>query len=278
MKNYQNILFPYAYNILGSSEDAKDAIQDVLIKFLSVNKTIIKNETGYLVKAVINQSINIKKKKSKITSDQVWLPEPLDTTRTDDNINIEEIISYSLLVLLEKLTPKERAVFILKEAYDYSHKEISGIINSTVENSRKILSRAKAKLAGYKIGDLNYSLYRPANFKDYINIIRQGDVNSLKAMLTEDISLAADGGSEVKVIRELTTGKTATANLILYVFKTYQKDLFVKMTSINHQPALLFYDDDALINCQVFELEGDKIKNIFAVIDPKKLASIHYGG
>ncbi|MDO5968441.1 sigma-70 family RNA polymerase sigma factor [Flavivirga aquimarina] len=274
MKNYQNKLFPYAYNVLGSVEDAKDAIQDVLVKYLSIEKTEIENEMGYLIKAVVNQSINIKKKKSKITVNKMWLPEPFATENADDNINSEEIISYSLLVLLEKLTPKERAVFILKEVFDYSHKEVAKTIDTTIENSRKILSRTKIKLVEYRAENQNSSLNTSTYFQNYIHIIKNGDVKSLEKILSEDISLSADGGSKIKVIRELTTGKRATSNLLLYVYRTYQKLLTIKITTINHQPALLFYQDDTLINCQIFELENNKIKQVFSVIDPEKLSSL----
>jgi len=116
VKDYQSILFPYAYNILGSSEDAKDAVQDVLYKYLASPKEGIENEKSYLIKGVINQSINIKNKKKKIVPGDVWLPEPIATEEADTNINLSDIVSYSLMVLMERLNPKERAVFILKPA------------------------------------------------------------------------------------------------------------------------------------------------------------------
>ncbi|WP_411030152.1 sigma factor-like helix-turn-helix DNA-binding protein [Spongiimicrobium sp. 3-5] len=272
MKNYHNKLFPYAYNILGSSEDAKDAIQDVLMKYLSIEKGHIKNETGYLIKAVTNQSINIKKRNQKIIANRMWLPEPISTEIADSNINGEEIISYSMLVLLEKLTAKERAVFILKNAFEYSHEEISLVIDSTIENSRKLLSRATKKISNSSI-DTNQNT--PTSFiKNYVHAIQNGDVSKLEKMLSEEISLHADGGKNIKVVRELTVGKAATLDLLFFVFKTHQKSLSVKISKINHQPALLFYKAKILINCQVFELEGNKIKNIFSIIDPNKLKSL----
>jgi len=275
LKNYYNKLFPYAYNILGSSEDAKDAVQDILVKFISIKNATIKNEIGYLIKAVINQSINLKKKKSKITTNRLWLPEPISTENADNNINREEILSYSLLVLLEKLTAKERAVFILKEAFDYSHNEIAETISLTIENSRKLLSRAKTKLANYKAdNNINYSSNISSYMENYIQIIKNGDLKCLEKMLSEDISLRADGGENIKVVRELTIGRTATLDLLFYVFKTHQELLSVKISEINHQPALLFYKDDTLINCQVFELEENKIRHIFSIIDPNKLKSL----
>src|SRR5690606_29341691 len=102
MENYQNILFPYAYNILGSSEDAKDAIQEVILKYTS-NNVIPENEKNYLIRGVINQSINIKRQKAKFQDRENWLPEPVSTEKSDLDVELSELISYSLLILLEKL-------------------------------------------------------------------------------------------------------------------------------------------------------------------------------
>ncbi|WP_425236333.1 sigma-70 family RNA polymerase sigma factor [Ulvibacterium sp.] len=272
MKNHQNTLFPYAYNILGTVEDAKDAIQDVLVKYQSINTAHVENEIGYLTQSVINRSINIKNRKAKVTANKVWLPEPISTEKADDNLIGEEILSYSLLVLFEKLTTRERAVFILKEAFDYSHKEIAETIGISIENSRKLLSRGKLKLGAHKTsGPKNYSAAPSPHLENYIHAIKNGDVKHLGEMLSEDVALSADGGEDIKVIRELTTGKMATSNLLLYVFKTYQKSLSIEISEVNHQPALLFYEGETLINCQVFEFEDNKIRHIYAVIDPNKL-------
>lgn len=272
MKNYHNRLFPYAYNILGSSEDAKDAIQDILMKYLSKEKEQIENEFGYLIKSVINQSINLKKKRNKTKTNAVWLPEPFSTENADSNINKEEILSYSMLVLLDTLTAKERAVFILKEAFDYSHKEIAETIGFTIENSRKLFSRGKTKLKGLQTTNGDFQNTKPV--EDYIEIIKTGDVTALEKLLSKDILLAADGDENIKVVREITTGINATSKLLLYVYRAFLTGLEFRMSSINHQPAILFYQNGTLYNCQVFELEEMKIKNIYSIVDPMKLTSI----
>ncbi|PWL40286.1 RNA polymerase subunit sigma-24 [Flagellimonas aquimarina] len=274
MKNYQNKLFPYAYNIIGSSEDAKDAVQDILVKYLSIDKEHIENEFGYLIKSVINQSINLRKKRDKFTTNNVYLPEPFSTENADENINKEEILSYSMLVLLEKLTAKERAVFILKEAFDYSHKEIAETIGFTIENSRKLLSRAKAKMANHKTGNLNNHAQNIEPIEHYIHAIKNGDITALEKLLSEDILLAADGGKNIKVVRELTTGITNTSKLLLYVYRAFLTGLKFRISSVNHQPAILYYQNELLYNCQVFELEGMKIKSIYSIVDPNKLKSL----
>lgn len=274
LKNYHNKLFPYAYNILGSSEDAKDAIQDILVNYLSLEHENIKNEIGYLIKSVINRSITLKKKRLKSTANEVWLPEPFSTENPDDNINKEEILSYSMLVLLEKLTAKERAVFILKEAFDYSHKDIAESIDFTIENSRKLLSRAKTKLANHKTDNGRHYSQNRLPIENYIQIIKNGNLTALEKLLSKDILLAAAGGENVKVVRELTTGIAATSKLILYVYRAFLTGLKFRITYVNHQPALLFYQNGILYNCQVFELEDLKIKSVYSIVDPNKLKAL----
>ena len=276
MKNYQDILFPYAYNILGSVEDAKDTIQDVLMKYLSVDKRNIENEIGYLIKSVINQSINIKKRKNKISVNNVWLPEPISTENPDDNLNKNEILSYSLLTLLEKLTAKERAVFILKEAFDYAHQEIADTLTLTIGNSRKLLSRAKTKLNDYNL--TSESVEQSAThilLNPYIEVMKRGDMDALEKLLSNDILLTADGGENIKVVKEFSTGIKETSQLLLYVFNAFLIGLEMKFGVINHQPAILFFKQSKLSNCQVFGFENDKIKRIFSIVDPQKLKSFY---
>ncbi|GHC65312.1 sigma-70 family RNA polymerase sigma factor [Ulvibacter litoralis] len=274
MKNYHDILFPYAYNILGSSEDAKDTIQDILVKYLIIDKNHIENEIGYLIKSVINKSINLKKRNKKTTTTDVWLPEPLSTENADDNINYNEILSYSMLTLLEKLTAKERAVFILKVAFDYSHKEIAETIGLTIENSRKLLSRAKIKLNNSKTKNNSIPKNETQKLKQYIEAMQNGNLSALEKLLSKDILLAADGGKNIKVVRELTSGITSTSKLLLYVYRAFLTGLEIKNTIINHQPAILFYQNEALKNCQIFEIEKNKIVNIYSIVDPNKLKSL----
>ena len=267
--NYLKTLFPYAYNILGSADDAIDVIQDVMLKHVSHRKEDLENEKGYLIKSVVNQSINLKKRNRRAVGERVWLPEPVEMA--DSNIKKEEILSYSMLVLLEKLNPKERAVFILKEAFDYSHQEIADALSFYIENSLKLLSRAKSVLKESN-GNLNRASNHPEEYlKNYIRTIKNGDIESLIELLSAEIIVKTDGGVKIKIVQELTVGISNTAELMLYVYRTYQQSLSVSYTEVNHQPALLFYDGKTLVNCQVFEIEDLKIKRIYSVVDPDKL-------
>jgi RNA polymerase sigma factor (sigma-70 family) len=277
MKNYKRILFPYAYNILGSTEDAKDAVQDVLANFVAAPKEGIENETGYLVKSLINHSINLKNRRKKVSNEEVWLPEPVSTEEADNNINLRDIASYSLLVLLEHLNPKERAVFILKEAFNYSHEEISEVLSSTVENSRKLLSRAKGKLnqvnqAGNKLSE---NRKQTELLENYVNAIRGRDTKKLEDLLSQDIVFFADGGEKLNVVKKVCVGRDEVSSLLVFIYTKFQQSYTIQYSEINHQPAILYFLDNVLKVCQVFNINEDgKIMQISNVLDPEKLKEI----
>ncbi|OJJ21083.1 hypothetical protein BKI52_10960 [marine bacterium AO1-C] len=277
LKDYQNVLFPYAYNILGSVEDAKDAVQDVISNYLAFYQNRkIDNLKGYLVKGVVNQSINLRNKKSKSVSPQVSLPEPIATETAETNTHLESIASYGMLILLDKLNVKERAVFMLKEAFNYSHQEIAEALGDNKENSRKILSRAKQKLSKFsstqgKAKDLGIWAY----IQKYVKAIRNRDVLGLEQLFTQDIVLVADGGNEIQVVRNVTEGKQAVIDLLLLVFEKFQQSHLMQITEVNHQPAILYWQEDRLASCHVFSLNAQgEIYHISAIVDPQKLQRI----
>lgn len=275
MQDYQNILFPYAYNILGSAEDARDAIQDVLLKYTSKG-VAPENEKNYLIKGVVNQSINAKRQLKRFQSDESWLPEPVSTENSDLGLEMGEMVSYSVLFLLERLGPKERAVFILREAFVYTHQEIAEVLSITVENSRKLLSRAHQKVKQKN----KKSSKPPAKHFDYldkfVSAIRGRQLDDLHELLTNDVEFYADGGNKVKVVKKYCAGLEEVADLLVYTFHKYQMKYRAVPSVVNHQPALLYYYREKLRVCQVFEMqEGSfKIKGISVILDPIKLNAL----
>lgn len=277
-ENYQNLLFPYAYNILGSVEDAQDAVQDVMSNYLIFRQSRkIDNVKGYLVRGVVNQSINLKNKKSKTTSQQISLPEPVSTENAETNTHLESIASYGMLILLDKLNVKERAVFMLKEAFNYSHQEIAEVLEGNEENSRKILSRAKQKLRQQApVSNKPKSVNLQSYIDKYVSAIRNRDVATLEQLFSQDIVLVADGGSEIQVVREFTEGRQAVIELLLLVFDRFLQSQSIQITEINHQPAILYFQQGKLHSCQIFLLNSQgQICHISSVIDPVKLKQIN---
>ena len=134
------------------------------------------------------------------------------------------------------------------------------------------MSRAKEKLTSTHPDKVVPSHHPPAYLEQYVNIIKNGDTDALEKLLSDDIAVMADGGSKVKVIRDVTIGRSAASDLLFFVYHTFQKRQTIKLSEMNHQPALLYYQNGKLLNCQVFELMEHKICSIYTILDPEKLA------
>ncbi len=273
MEQYQSLLFPYAYNILGSVEDAKDAVQDVLLKYTAKGRQA-DNEKNYLIRGVINQSINLKTRKREIQPPEDWLPEPIATEKTDLALELRELVSYSLLYLLERLNPKERAVFILKEAFSYRHEEIAEVLSISTENSRKLYSRSVKKVRDYKADKplASYSKQLFETIDQFTDAIQSKDLDKLHQLMSDDISFHADGGDKVRVVSKHSFGIREVADLLVFVYHKFQRNYTTRKIILNHQPALLYFDKKKLILCQIFEFtHSGKVENVSLVIDPVKL-------
>jgi RNA polymerase sigma factor (sigma-70 family) len=265
-------LLTYAYNIIGSYEDAKDIVQDAFEKYIHLDKSKIENEVSYLVRMVINQSINFKTKFVRHTAYGVWLPEPVSTETVESGLVREQVASYTLLVLMERLNAKERAVFVLKEAFNYAHEEIATALNIGADDSRQVYSRAKKSL-NHRVPPTRKLLTHKLN--SYIEAIVNADVKSLEQLFADDIKVMADGGRSARVVKDLEIGREPTAKLLQYVYGLFLDGKHYTFTEINHQPAVCFWINGRLYNCQIFSFdEQDKITHIYSMVDPLKLKSI----
>lgn len=274
MDSLRPLLTTYAYNILGSVEEAKDVVQEAFLKFMEQDEARIMDKKAYLVRTVINLSINQKKRQKKIIANYPgeWLPEPVATEKADSFILGREMLSYSLMVMMEKLNARQRAVFVLKEAFDYDHEEIAGLLGITAENSRQLLTRAKAQLKMDKPGKNNDI---PDGWLDkYLEVIRDGDVGTLEKLLTEEIRLVADGGGKVTAFMKPVIGRHSVAALLSGVFGKIYPGVLIEQNWVNHQPALFYYLDGKLITCQIFSMVDGYIENIYIVRNPDKLRSL----
>lgn len=274
MESLRPLLTTYAYNITGTYEDAKDIVQDAYLKFMSVDHGNIENKKAYLIRIVINLAINFKNRQKKSIAQYPghWLPEPIATEDADLTINRKEVLSYSLMVLLEKLNARQRAVFILKEAFDYDHEEIAETLSITAENSRKLLSRARDQLqTATPVKDQNI----PRSYLEkFLHVLQTGDTLQLEQLLVDDISVTSDGGGKAVAFMNRILGRKDVTNLLTGLFRKFYNTVKIDLAVINHQPALFLYEDDKIVTCQILSLEGDKIKDIFFIRNPDKLKTL----
>lgn len=265
-------LLTYAYNIMGSVDDAKDVVQDVMEKYIHLDKSKIEHEVQYLTRMVINHAINLKNRKSKQTGFGVWLPEPVATETGETNLIREQVAHYTLLVLMENLNAKERAVYVLREAFNYSHEDTAQALDITPDNARQLYSRAKKNL-NQSSARVEYD--QRTKLETYVGAIVNADLKTLEDLLAGDIKLMADGGNKIRVVQDIAIGKDATARLIQHVYALFLEGKAYTFSEINHQPAVCFWQNKRLYNCQVFSFDDSgKVNFIYSVVDPEKLKSI----
>lgn len=275
---YKSRLLPFAYNIVGDSMEAEDIVQETLNRYLLEQPENVLRPFNYLVKSVINKAINHKNllRTRKEIYPGEWLPVPVYTdemiySKTDER----QILNYSLLVLMERLKPAERAVFILKETYDYAHQEIAEILDISQDNSRQLLKRAKSKL--HPQPDYPLSL-REGNEKilsQLSDAILHTDVERVKTLLSEDVRAISDGGPKVSAARNILVGEARVNKFLKALWHKYLPGAAKKFVYVNHKPALLFYHEGRIFRCMIFEIHDEKINHIYIIVNPDKLQSLN---
>lgn len=271
MEELRHALILYAYNILGSYEEAKDVVQDVYLKMTQVDQSTIRDQKLYLIRMTINLAIDQKRRQQKQRENYPgqWLPEPVTTESADSSLQRREVLSYSLMVLLEKLDPKQRAVFILKEAFDYDHDEIASLLGITVDNSRKLLSRARADLK--ETASTDRKVQRDL-VEQYMRVLEQHDVKGLEKLLTDHITVVSDGGGKVTAFMNPVQGIKSVVSLLQGLYKKGYNQAESQFGWVNHQPALFYYQDGQLATVQIFHIENERIENIFYIRNPDKMS------
>lgn len=272
MEELRPSLILYAYNILGSYEDAKDVVQDVFLKFSQHDLSIVQDQKLYLIRMVVNLAIDRKRRQKRQRADYPgqWLPEPFATDDPETTVQRKQILSYSLMVLLEKLDSKQRAVFILKEAFDYSHEDIARVLGITVENSRKVLSRAKDELQNVPAR----GAFQHDAVQQYLAVLEKGDMRALERMLSDEVTVISDGGGKVAAFMNIIEGIQSVSALLAGLYKKIYRETETRPGLVNHQPALFYYVNGQLVTCQIFGWDNGRLKDIFFVRNPDKMSTL----
>lgn len=278
ISHYQAKLFPFAYNIVGDYLEAEDIVQESLNNFILGEQENIIFPFNYLVKTVINKSINFKNslRSRKEVYPGTWLPVPVFTEENIYSIaDKSQILNYSLMVLLEKLKPHERAVFILKETYDFQHHEIGEILEITTENSRQLLKRAKQKIAPHPAQSLQPKTENKEILEQLADAILNSDVEKVKSLLSASIQSISDGGAKTSAARKILEGEDRVYKFLRALWHKYMPGSPKKFVFVNHHPAIAFFHQNLVFRVMVFELEDNKIDRIYIIVNPDKLQHIN---
>jgi RNA polymerase sigma-70 factor (ECF subfamily) len=283
---YKQLLFSVAYNMLGDVAAAEDIVQDTYLKWLEVVADDIRHTKAYLVKTVTNRCINYLdsarlKRESYVGT---WLPEPLinyDLNKPYAKVEAYHALSIGILVLLERLTPQERAIFLLKEVFAYDYYELAEIFEKTEDNCRQIFKRAKANLGkDAKRFKVDVKMHEKM-LHNFLSAVAEGDMESLIVLLKEDIVLLGDGGGSAIHVKgqRLTAppkpiyGRENVIRLLLTSLGKIRElaDFRTEIIIANGLPSTISWSGDSPLAVISFEPEGDQIRNIYIQTNPDKL-------
>ena len=287
---YKGFLFAVAYNMLGIVQDAEDILQEAYIKWSTVVIEEIKNQRGYLLKIVTNLAIDYRDRARRKKEDYIglWLPDPLVKEKMAESfgsVDMYHSLSIGMMVLLEKLTPSERAVFLLKEVFSYDYSEMAEILSKSQDNCRQIFSRAKKNLGGReKRFQLDVRVHEKM-FQKFLNAVKYGNTEDLLMLLREDIELQADGGGKsfsfgkqkFSAVRKPVVGAANVCKFVLNVgdkISKYVPNITQKIVYVNGLPSLVTYSNNVAYCVMCLEIDGDKVSNIYLHTNPDKIRNI----
>ncbi|MFG1732148.1 RNA polymerase sigma factor SigJ [Paenibacillus sp. 843] len=276
---YKALLFTLAYQLTGSAADAEDAVQDVFVKAYDVHPERLAEPKAYLCKMVTNHCLNQLKSARKKREIYVgpWLPEPI---RTPEEDTIEttvvrfDLLSYAMLVLLERLTPTERAIFVLREALGFDYSEIADLIGKREANCRKLMSRAKNKMGVSE----NESVRADGDEKEWISrflmSLEHGNIDHLLSLLTEDVTFIADGGGKAQAYKRPIQTRDHVASVLLDGFQTIQGKFHFEPAPLNGETGFVIRSGDEILAAICIQLRHGKLARMYAVRNPDKLARV----
>jgi RNA polymerase sigma-70 factor, ECF subfamily len=207
-----------------------------------------------------------------------WLPEPIVTDPASDPfgvIKVDESLSMAFLVLLERLTPVERAVFLLREVFEYEYVEIASILGQTEANCRQILRRACQHVSALRPRFATSAHQQNDLFERFLGAVRTGEMEDLVALLAEDVVLHSDGGGKAIAVPNIVQGSNNVARGILGGFKKLvPENLIRRLVLINGEPGLVNYLDGKPHSVLTIDLSEGKIQTIYIVTNPEKLLHV----
>jgi RNA polymerase sigma-70 factor (ECF subfamily) len=286
-ETYRPYLFAIAYRMLGSAMDAEDMVQETYLRYQRTQPDAIVALkpflTTILTRLCVDQ-LQLARRKRDIYPGP-WLPEPITTegpsdalasANPEERVDMYESISLAFLVLLEQLQPIERAVFLLREVFEYDYAEIAGFLGKSEAACRQSFSRAKKHLADHRPRFPASPETHRQMLTGFLRAVQAGDMTALTSMLAEDVTLWADGGGNVPgAATRPVVGRVAVARFSVGATRRFlPEDYRVELGVVNGEPALIVHGDDHVFVVLTIEVEARRIRTIRIIANPEKLARV----
>lgn len=277
---YRSLLFSIAYRMLGSVADAEDMLQETYIRWQQTTDDNIRSPRAFLVTIVSRLCIN-QLQSARVQREEYvgqWLPEPIVTDPASDPlglIKIDESLSMAFLVLLERLTPIERAVFLLREVFEYEYSEISAVLAQSEANCRQLLRRARQHVSALRPRFAASTKKQDDLLQHFLEAIGTGDMDGLLALLSHDVVLYSDGGGKAVAVPNLIHGADNVVRGILGGFKKLlPKNLARRLAEINGEPGVVSYLEGKPYSVVTLDAVDGRIQTIYILTNPEKLTHL----
>jgi RNA polymerase sigma-70 factor (ECF subfamily) len=266
-------LFGIAYRMLGSVAEAEDILQEVWLRWQKTDRTVVVDPPAFLARITTRLAINLAQSARARRETYVgpWLPEPVDTS-ADPAMGAErgEALEFAVLLLLEKLSPTERAAYILREAFDYPYGEIADILQLSAVNTRQILSRARRRLSAERREPVDTAEHRRL-LEVFLAAARAGDVAALEDLFAADVVSYTDGNGVRGAARIPVAGHTRVAKFIVAFGPRFWPGANLEWVQTNGHPGVLISRDGTDIALLTIEALPEGINTLLWVMNPVKL-------
>jgi RNA polymerase sigma-70 factor (ECF subfamily) len=281
---HRALLFSIAYEILGSVADAEDVLQDSYLRWRSVNHTSVENARAYLAQIVTRQALGVLRSAVRRREQYVgpWLPEPLVTDAAGDSpdgidhVLTGEAVTTAMLLVLEALTPTQRAVFVLREVFGFDYAEIAAAVGKSDAAVRQLNQRARNSVRARR----HTAVATPAEARPvaerFLTAAATGDVQGLMDLLAPDVVFLADGGGVVNAVRRPVVGPDKVARLLLGLLAKGARmgELDVRIGAYNGMHSVVVLIDGELDQVTSVEIRGGVVTAVYCVRNPEKLTAV----
>jgi RNA polymerase sigma-70 factor, ECF subfamily len=277
---YRTLLSSIAYRMLGSVADAEDMLQDTFIRWQQVPDEEIRSPRAFLVTVISRLCINHLQSARVQREEYVgqWLPEPMVTGAGSDPLEIVRVgesLSMAFLVVLERLTPVERAVFLLREIFEYEYTEIAEVLALSEANCRQILSRAKQHVSAMRPRFKASQRQKSDLLERFLKATGSGDMEGLVDLLSRDVVLHSDSGGKAIAVPNLIHGADNVARGIFGALqRIVPKGLVRRVMAINGEPGVVSYLDGKPFSVLTLDAGEGRIRAIYILTNPEKLAHL----
>ncbi|MDF5755130.1 RNA polymerase sigma-70 factor [Spongiactinospora sp. TRM90649] len=274
---HRNLLFTVAYEMLGSAADAEDALQETWLRWVKVDLAQVADQRAYLVRITTRRSLDRLRAIRRRKEDYVgpWLPEPLLTAPdVAENVELAESVSMALMLVLETLSPTERAVFVLREVFDMGYEEIVAAVGKTPAAVRQIAHRARRHVDARRPREAVSASQARVALESFQRALETRDLQGLLDVLAPEVVLVSDGGGVKQAAPRPITGAGKVARMIVNGLARAQVALTSEPTMVNGNPALLLRLDGEIDGVIAVRVEEARITGLYYVRNPQKLTRI----